>query len=365
VETPREGWLARAIAGVREGEHRARTAYLRRLPAPLVAALDPAARLAVRTGRRAAAVPFYLRQPLALWTGGCDGRPARVAVWGKPGSPRPLFGILFDAPPVAAEDGARSLLQVLRTAAAGADLLVAETTPALAPVFRRAGFQVVPVAVWFAARTADVLHAVAAPSRSLRSDLKLVATHGWRTGIRPPSPELARVFLERYCLPHALARFEDDAHVASLAWMERHLSAGMMLELRRGDRAEPEVMGLVIPRGRRLWLSRLGTLAGDPAVLRAGGLAALYLACAHLARDRGLPWLDLGRGRPWRSDGVVRFKWKWGYRPSVDGTQTLEYAVRVLRPGSAPALRLGARGVFVRAGGRIRVLGPDGALSDG
>jgi len=79
IARPRsERWLAAAIAGVREAEHRARTAYLR-LPAPVLAAADPAVRGVARAGRRTAAVPFYLRQPFALWTGTCGGEPGRVA----------------------------------------------------------------------------------------------------------------------------------------------------------------------------------------------------------------------------------------------------------------------------------------------
>jgi len=85
----------------------------------------------------------------------------------------------------------------------------------------------------------------------------------------------------------------------------------------------------------------------------------------QLAQDGGIPRLDVGRCSPFRADGTVRFKWKWGFRPIVDGAQTLEYAVRIERPSSPAARRLDEHGVFVRSGRRVRILGPSGGLSDG
>jgi SAM-dependent methyltransferase len=361
---PARGGLMTAVGAFRDVEQRARTAYLRLTPVAVVGATDPPLRAAAAIARRAAAVPIYLDQRLALWTGPCGAQPAHVAGWGKADAPRRLFDIVFDAPPAKTPHGRRSLRQVLRTPAAGADLLVAETTPALAPFFRRRGFLLVPDSIRFAAPTTDVLAAVAAPGRSLRSDLKLVRTLGWRHEVRPYSRELAQRFHAHYCLPHALARYEEEARVPSLAWIERQMAAGVVLVLGRPERPEPCVMGIVVRRGPLLWMSNLGTRGGDPEVLRAGGLAALYLAFAELGRDRGVARLDVGRCSPWRTDGTVRFKWKWGYRPVVDGAQTLEYAVRVLRPASAAAARLREHGVFVRTGRRFRILGPDGALID-
>jgi hypothetical protein len=362
---PPRGSIASAVVAFRDIEHRTRTAYLRLTPAAVLTVVDPPLRRMAMVARRAAAVPLYLEQRLSSWTGACGEETARVVAWGKPDSPRRLFDLVFDAPPTEAAGGRRSLRRFVRHPAGDADLLMGETTPALAPFFRRRGFLIVPVAVRFTARTADVLATVAAPTRSLRSDLKLVRRLAWRHEVRPYSRELARSFHEDYCLPHALARYEVEARVPRLGWMERQMAAGTVLLLRRPDRPEPEVMGLVLQRGGLLWLSNLGTRAGDPDVLRSGGLAALYLAFAELARERGVARLDVGRTSPWRSDGPARFKWKWGYRPVVDGGQTLEYAVRLVRPESAAARRLATHGVFVRTGRGVRTLAPGGALIDG
>ncbi|HYR95218.1 MAG TPA: class I SAM-dependent methyltransferase, partial [Candidatus Binatus sp.] len=54
-------------------EFRLRTAYLRRVPPPLVSLFDPPLRRVVGVGRRAAALPVYFRQRLALWSGPCAG----------------------------------------------------------------------------------------------------------------------------------------------------------------------------------------------------------------------------------------------------------------------------------------------------
>jgi hypothetical protein len=88
----------------------------------------------------------------------------------------------------------------------------------------------------------------------------------------------------------------------------------------------------------------------------------LYEAVIRLADERGMYHLDAGRCLPWRADGVMAFKWKLGFRPIVDTNQTLEYAIKVIRPGSPAARRLGERGVIVRDGARFCVIGVDGRL---
>src|SRR5215470_13708738 len=53
-------WLLR----LKKAEHQLRAAYLRSLPAPVLRRVDGPLRRLVTFGRRAAAAPFYLRQPL-------------------------------------------------------------------------------------------------------------------------------------------------------------------------------------------------------------------------------------------------------------------------------------------------------------
>jgi hypothetical protein len=338
---------------------------MRRVPAPVLGVVDPPMRRSAAVVRCAAAVPLYLRQPVAVYSGPCAGGTARVVLWGKPTSPVFLPALLFDAPPTVTWQEPRLLPQVLRDAASlDADILIAETTPALAPLFLRRGFLIVPGQVRFAASVAALGHLAAHPSKSLQSDRRLVKRAGYRVEVRPYTTALGRRCFEDYIVPYALNRFGPDARPSDFWWFDLLVRSGFVIQIFAPGSREADAIAVDVPRGRVLTFVSLGTRDGDPAIARAGAIHALYEATRTLAAERGFTSIDAGRCRPWRQDGVARYKWKCGYRPTIDGAQTLEHAVRILRPESPAARRLGEAGLVVRVGRQFRVLGPDGALSE-
>jgi hypothetical protein len=307
--------------------------------------------------RRTAAVPLYLRHGLHEHAGRCDGAPARVATWSAEHAPAVLLDALLDEHAAVATGGPYGMTTVARAAAALApscDLVIAHTTPVLAPRFRRRGFHIVPGMARFGGAPGALLAALDRPSTSLQGDLRRLRRSGHRVEHWPYTRERCRLFFYRYFLPHVQARHEERAEVAPFWLIERIFEAGMAVAVRRPECAEPDAISLVVPRGDTLVCAVLGTRDADPAVMRTGGIAALYVAQIRLAHARGLRVLDAGRCLPWESDGVHRYKLKWGLRPMVDPAQTLELAVKVLRPESAAARRLVARGVIVREGTVLR-----------
>ena len=359
--------LMRLLAVHGEIESRVRCAYLRVLPRPVLARIDPPLRRAVTHVRRAAATPLYLRHRIARWSGRCADETARAVTWGKAGSPRTLFHLLFDDEPAVTWEGPLGLPGLLRDmhgVARDADVVIAETTPALSGGFTRRGFLIVPGSVRVGADVETLVATLARPSSSLASDLARVRRTGYRSGVWSYTRARSRFAHRRYLLPHAYARFLEDATPPDAVLTDRLFAAGRIVTATRPGADDPDALGLVVPRGDLLWFVALGTRDSDPTILDAGGLAALYLAAIDLARERGMRWVDAGRCRPWRSDGVMRFKWKWGFRPIADTAQTLEYAVKILRPESAAARRLAEHGVIVRAGRRFLRLGSDGRLGE-
>ncbi|MBI3768478.1 MAG: class I SAM-dependent methyltransferase [Deltaproteobacteria bacterium] len=341
-------------------EHRLRCAYVKSVPMPVLARVDPPLRRAIGLVRRAAAAPVYLHHPLTCWEGRSGEDRARVAIWGARHSRRPLFDILFDGELTAEPGAALGLPAITRgaaTVAMGSDILIAHTTPAFAPAFRRAGFHIVPAMLRFTGERSALLATRAAPSKSLRSDLKQVKRAGYRVAHWSYTPERSQLFYHRFKLPHARARFGDKADVMDFSWVDRMFAAaGVGLALYAPGRDEPDVIDLFLVRGDVLSCMHLGCRDADPAILHAGGLSALYDAAICLADARGTRLLDMGRCLPWGSDGIFRYKWKWGFRPVYDPTQTFEYAVKVLRPESAVARRLVEHRVVVREGRRYRML---------
>ena len=348
----------RWLVAWKAAEQRLRYAYLRRLPAAVLDRVDPPLRTAAAVARRAAAAPIYLRHPVTTWTGPVGAGTARVAVWSAPHAPRLLFDVLFDGSPTPARGATHAMPSVARRAAAlaaDADVLIAHTTPAWAPLFRRAGFAIVPGMVRFGGDPAAVLAALESdPPTALDGDFRRLRRAQYRVEHWTHTAERSRLFYHRYMVPHARTRFGQRAELPSFPLVDRLFAAGGAVALFRPGCDEPDAIGLVVGRPGMLWCVFLGTRDADPAVLRGGGTAAVYLAQTRLAQARGARLVDFGRCVPWASDGIFQYKWKWGLRPIPDRYQTLEYAVKVLRPASAVAQRLLAHGVIVREGRNYR-----------
>jgi hypothetical protein len=233
--------------------------------------------------------------------------------------------------------------------------LIAHTTPALAPLFRRAGFAIVPGMVRFGGEPAAILAAAARHrNTSLSGDFRRLRRSDYRVEHWTHTPERSRLFYHRYMVPHARTRFREQAELPTFPMVDRMFAAGAVVALFRRGSAEPDALGLLVPRADLVWCVFLGTRDADPAVLRAGGLAGIYLEQTRFAHQYGARLVDFGRCLPWASHGIFQYKWKWGLRPMPDRLQTLEYAVQVLRPESAVARRLVEHGVIVREGRRYR-----------
>jgi SAM-dependent methyltransferase len=359
---PPRGAHARWLVRFKVAEHRLRCAYLRHTPAAVLGRIDPPLRRLAAGGRRVAAVPVYLRNALTTVTGVCDGGPARVAHWAARGDRGVLLDALLDERTSIAGGDVHGVTAIASNATAlarDADVLVAATTPALAPRLRRAGFHIVPGMVRFGGEPVALLEHIARRPRMLQADLQRLRHTAYRAEVWKYSLARSRLFYHRYLAPHVAARFGTHAELGSFAFIDRLFAAGAAVAVIRPGAREPDAIGLVVARAATLWCVVLGTRDADRAILRAGGLAAVYRAQIELAHERGARLVDFGRCLPWAADGVVQYKMKWGIQPIPDGTQTLEYAVKVLRPESAVARRLVTRGVFVREGSTYRTFAPD------
>ena len=356
--------LQNVIAALRRFEHRSRCAYVRYVPPSILARVDGPLRTLAGGVVRGVSAAFYLSQPLGVWSGLCAGRLATVTMWGRPHDLQPLLDLLFDGEPSVQWHGRCSYAAALRQAAAlpagAAEMLVAATTPALAGAFRRRDCMIVPATLRLGGRPEAVSRFQRVADKSLRSDLSLVRRSGYRLEVRPYRRLDSVRFYERYIVPHLRARFGDAAWVPTFEWIDRSFASGLALLAWRPDADDPDAVLIVVPRGDVLWCAHLGTRDADPAVLHGGGVAAVYAFAIRVAEGRGVQWLDMGRSRPWLTDGITRYKWKWGFRPFVDPGEPLEWAIRVVRADGSAASRFLESRPIVRSGARFSVISPHG-----
>lgn len=207
--------------------------------------------------------------------------------------------------------------------ALGADVKAAEIHRLAAGRFREAGWTVVPDLVRWRAPVQSL--PPDPPSESLRSDLRKAAGFDIESVGRPDPAEWGS-FEREMIVPHVRRRFGDRAWIWSGAYMAAlRRRATLLFAIRDGRR----VAGACVLRsGDELWMALAGVRDGDPVLLRAGALAAVYAGTFEHARRSGAAWVDAGSTTPFLDDGVARYKRKWGLAPAPDPLSPL-MAVRV------------------------------------
>jgi len=236
-------------------------------------------------------------------------------------------------------------------------LSVVMSTTACAPMLRRRGFRIVPDSVRWTGRRDDLEAALERPAKSLAGNLALARRSGYRWSIRESTPELGRLFWERYLVPHAQLRFGADANVPDRETSDRLCRVGHFLIVKRDGMELPAAMALIHQARDRIQFLALGTLDAEPELTRSGAQVALYEAEIRWALERGFEKVDFGRSLPYRRSGIAWFKWQWGLRPEADRSQVVEAAIRL--GGDAPvARRFLALEPLVREGNRISVWRP-------
>ncbi len=299
---------------------------------------------------RVLALPLQLRGSMRRRVVESGGREITVLEIGRAKVTEALCGGLFGELP-APEYGATRSLRDPGAAAGAAHLVVAEVHRWLAPRFRRAGWVVVPGQVRWTGELAQL--PPSSPTRGVRRDLRKVRSRGFTLEQAGGEADWEE-FTTRVLAPHASARFGEAAWLPSPYLLGRFRERGQLHFVRQG---ETRVGGFCSLRcGETLWVPLGGVRDGDPALLRSGVSAAVYAHALEWAGRQGCSRVDLGRTSPFLTDGVSRYKRKWGLTPVPDPLAHLP-AVWVgsdaarLAFAREPVLAEGRKGLWVYAGG--------------
>jgi hypothetical protein len=234
---------------------------------------------------------------------------------------------------VLGEVGALAVPRVAARLAGGAELSLWQTPwPVSRCLGRRAR---VPswVPLWLA--TDRPLEAVIEGARSGRAarknDVRRVARLGLRVRVAT-EPAAYELFRRELYEPYGRSRF-GDLFVPLPAHVLRHARRyGRLLLLERDGR--PVAGTLLARRGPALAVLAFG-VRPDASLPPGSGLEACYLHAIRFAVESRIPCLQLGSCRPALSDGVLRYKRKWGAR--LGRPETLD--VFLLRYRNTAAVR--------------------------
>jgi hypothetical protein len=154
-----------------------------------------------------------------------------------------------------------------------------------------------------------------AAMRSQKNNIKKAASLGLTCSISH-SEEDFEFFYTRMHVPMMRLRHAGYGVVDSKETLRDQFHRGLLMFIEKGGWRLGGV--LIYLRGRTAYAVANGVLEGDEAIYDQGVVAAEYLEGMRWAHENGYLRYDLGGVRPFATDGLYSFKYRWGARPEYD-----------------------------------------------
>jgi hypothetical protein len=151
--------------------------------------------------------------------------------------------------------------------------------------------------------------ALARESTSVVEDLRKTRRNRLTVDISRDPADCA-AFYHRMFVPYTLDRHGSDAYLKSYPSMQRSFRHGGILWLRH--EGEPVAGNVFEIHGSTMILTAIGVVDGDIDWRKRGALASLYVNMIAHAHRCGCTMIDMRGARPSLSDGLFRYKAKWG-----------------------------------------------------
>lgn len=200
-----------------------------------------------------------------------------------------------------------------------ADLILIGVDKFFSGFLSRRGFIILPEWVLFTLDTSKPIPKISRSSknRSLVADLRKIRKYNYSYEITR-DPAKLRLFYDRMYSPHVGKRFGETMLHTSFQGMKKVFEKGNLLLVKRGEEYLSGSVNTI--DGESVFPYFNGLLDGSVEYLRQGALAASYYFLILWAKEKGFKRIDFGHCRPFFSDGVFRYKRKWGME--VEGERT-------------------------------------------
>lgn len=190
-----------------------------------------------------------------------------------------------------------------------ADLTVARVDRQSAKRWAGLDYLMVPEWVGTRLRVPDDLEQLVRSGGSIKRDMVLVRRHQYQPVVTQGAQD-CEAFYDSIYLPFTRNRHGESAFLRSMQDLRRRVARGGILWVQRGGR--PVAAVLYERKAETLDLLALGTVDGDLSLEREGAVAALYYFIVKWAREVGCSTVDFRGSRPSLTDGLLRYKSKWG-----------------------------------------------------
>jgi hypothetical protein len=207
-----------------------------------------------------------------------------------------------------------SLLDVMRgirPMPEGYDLCISEFTPrSLHLIPKKSQFRIpewIEQEVPLAGSWEDVVSRFSKHARS--NELRLVRKYNYASDVVTDPAAIKQFYHELY-LPYVNQRFQEAVEIVDDEWLIAVAGEGGLLRILNNDQV---IAGGVFYRDKQfldgIWL---GALMQNGQDIYKGSFSSLYYHSIKYAHNEGFPTIKLGLSRSFLTDGVYRFKRKWG-----------------------------------------------------
>lgn len=155
----------------------------------------------------------------------------------------------------------------------------------------------------------DNLDVLVRSSSNIQNDMRRIRRHKYEPVVSHGDEDFD-LFYHNFYLPLSKARYGKLLVVRPAHDLRQRVRRGGILWVRR-DKQRVAALLFEEKEGTLDSLA-VGSLDGDPRLIKEGAIAALYYFIIELARMRGCRMIDFRGSRPSLRDGVLRYKSKWG-----------------------------------------------------
>jgi hypothetical protein len=232
-----------------------------------------------------------------------------------------------------------------------------------ARLFFGTGYLVVPEGVGSRLTVPEGFTKASRRNESLKADLRRIRRGRFTAEISHAEADYETFYHTMY-VPYMRKRHGSLAFIRNEYQMRRAFRRGGILWVQRdGQRIAGDLFQL---RGGVLSALGVGTTGGDFLLMKEGVSAALYFFLIKHAREWSCPYIDFGSSPPALTDGLLRYKRKWGCQLTAQPPTRYDYLLRWERPNEQVGEFLAHRALIFRKHGRlsaVTALGPGGVAT--
>ncbi|MDO8684040.1 MAG: hypothetical protein Q7N50_11225 [Armatimonadota bacterium] len=315
-------------------------------------------KMPVIQAKRLAYLARRLMLNVYLLEGEYEGSPLRLLVADDGSTLSYILSLAFPEGAAVSSLGRISAFKAPELAGSDADIIVVGANQLLVRRYEQRGFHIVPKYVRLFLSMSDhpdvmISRLKRSAKENVRRNLRRMTAAGLGYELQTAPPWFDLFYHEMY-RPYIGLKFGESADIYSYRYLKREFSKGGVLVI--NINGEPVAGTLVYMEGSMMRIPFSGVMRGREDLVRQGVVTALYYYGMLLGHSWGCSVINFGHSRPFLSDGVLKYKLRWGMTVEDDDDGRSSFAI--MAPGWTvqAAKFISSHRFFYRQNGGIELL---------